>query len=712
MKNQLSRILFARSIAIIGASNDPGKRGFQAICRLLSDGYDGAIYPINRNETKILGLQTYRSVLDVDGPIDVALICTPAMTVPEILNQCGKKGVSGAVILAAGFGEAGGQGVNLAETCLSVARRNNVRILGPNTNGVFNLHNRMNLVGVSGVEPGEIAVVSQSGNIALAFFVDGIRRGGVGFSTYIGVGNQLDADISDYLAHLGGDENTGAAVLYIEGLTDGRRFLKTCRMVTQAKPVVVYKAGRTAAGSRSVSSHTGSLAGSFTLARDLLNQAGATVVERSDTVLSVADGLAKLPTAPAGTVAVLSDGGGHAAISADAVIEHGLDLAEFSVATREKLAALLPPTATVANPLDSAGATENCPERFVDLARVLLEDPRVEALLITGMIGGYAARFTERLLDAEIRTSAEIGHLARTYGKAIVVQSAYVGLRTKPLDVLMEAGVPVFEWTEAAVRCIAELNRYAAAKVRIATAPCILPERPLAIASDMVRTVVSQRRTSLFEHEAKELLGAHGVLVPDYVLVRERGDLALASTRFGEEPVAMKIVSSDILHKSEAGGVKLRVLGPAAMEAAYDDLLANAKAYKPDAMIEAVVVSPMAGPGIEVIIGTTHDPVFGPVVMFGFGGILVDVLENVAFRALPISRADAEDMIRQIRPNTIFDGLRGGPPANRALMADLIVKVAGLALAHLEIGEIDLNPIVVREDGYDVVDARIILSSW
>lgn len=707
----LSCILSARSIAVVGASTNPGKRGYQAIKQLLDDRYDGSIYPINPNETTVLGLRAYRSVLDVDGPIDTALVCTPAATLPDILGQCGKKGVSGAVVLAAGFDEAGAEGATLARTCLSLARANGTRIFGPNTNGVFNLHNRMNLVGIKGVTPGKIAVVSQSGNMALAFFVDSMRRNGPGFSTYIGVGNQLDADINDYLAHVGADENTGAAVLYVEGLTDGCRFLETCRTVTRTKPVVVYKAGRTAAGGRSVASHTGSLAGSFTLTRDLMRQAGATVIERSDAVLTVAEGLAKLPIKPAGKVAVLSDGGGHAAVAADAVVEHDLTLVDFSSQTCDKLAAMLPPTATVANPLDTAGATENHPERFIDLARVLLEDPNVEALLITGMIGGYAERFTERLLDVEIETSVDLGALAKESEKVVVVQSAYAGLHPKPLTVLQEAGVPVFEWTEPAVRCLAELDRYVDARNRAAMPVLLAPDRPPAGAQGILDTAASQGRFALFEYEARALLEIHAVAVPYHAIVRRPNDLTAAADTFGDAPVAMKIVSADILHKSDAGGVKLAIAGPDAMAAAYHELMDNAKAYKPDVTVEAVLVSPMAAPGVEFIIGTTRDPTFGAVVMFGLGGIFVDVLENVAFRALPIYRADAEDMIRQIRPSSIFDGLRGRPPVNRGLLADLILKVAGVALAHPEISEIDLNPTIVRQDGYDVVDARIILAS-
>ncbi|MCR9061045.1 MAG: CoA-binding protein, partial [Rhodobacteraceae bacterium] len=290
MSNALNSIFKARSVAIVGASKDPSKRGNQAIRKLRADGYEGRIFPINPKETEILGIGAYPSILAVRERIDVVLICTPAKTLPSILEQCGQKNVPGAVILAAGFSEIGAEGEAIAQATLEAARKNNVRVIGPNTNGVFNLQNKMNMVGVQDVEPGNIGICSQSGNIMLAFVTEAKRRGGVGFSSYVGVGNQLDVTLAEYLEYFGEDNDTKASVFYVEGFQDGRAFLDTCRHVTQKKPVVVYKSGRTEAGQVAASSHTGSLASSFDLTRHLLRQAGATVVEQSDKILSIAEG--------------------------------------------------------------------------------------------------------------------------------------------------------------------------------------------------------------------------------------------------------------------------------------------------------------------------------------------------------------------------------------------------------------------------------------
>ena len=642
----------------------------------------------------------------------MSLLCVhPQKHCPRFWPIAGKKSIPGAVVLAAGFGEIGPEGEKLASDCLEAARENKVRLIGPNTNGVFNLHNRMNLVGIKDVQPGNIGITSQSGNMSLAFITEAKRRGGFGFSTYVGVGNQLDVKLSEYLQYFGDDENTKVPVFYVEGFKGGRRFLEVCREVTQKKPVVIYKSGRTEAGQAAASSHTGALAGGFNLTRDLLRQAGATVVEQSDKILSVAEGLSKLPIARGGRIAILADGGGHATITADALIEQGLALAELASETRSKLRDLLPASASLLNPVDVAGGTDENPSRMADCAEVLLADQNVDILMIVGMFGGYSTRFSEILLDNEIETSVRLGDLAHRCGKPVVVQSVYGTLRPKPVEALKDSGVPLFIWPEAAVRCVAELVRYSKAVQRNATSP-LVGERPV---SDRARTIVdhvsSDSRNSLFEFEAMDLLKAYGVVVPPHLVARSEEDLSQATSELGNGPMAMKIVSQDILHKSDAGGVRLKVAGLEDLKSNYSAIRASAQAYDPDARIEGVLISPMAVSGVEVIIGVVHDPIFGPVMMFGLGGIFVEVLKDVSFRALPMSKADAHEMIEEIQSHKVLEGVRGALAVDKAALEDLIMRVSTLALSHPEIAEIDLNPVIVRANGYDVVDARMILGT-
>ena len=711
MSNALNSIFKAQAIAIIGASNDPSKRGNQAIRKLSADGYDGRIYPINPKSAEILGLKAYASVLDVEGPIDVVLVCTPAKTLPAILEQCGQKNIPGAVVLAAGFAEIGAEGEAIAKATLDAARKHNVRVVGPNTNGVFNLHNKMNMVGVQEVAPGNIGICSQSGNMMLAFVTEARRRGGVGFSSYVGVGNQLDVNLAEYLQYFGDDADTKASVFYVEGFQDGRAFLDTCREVTQKKPVVVYKSGRTEAGQIAASSHTGSLASSFDLTRGLLKQAGATVVEQSDKILSIAEGLSKLTVPKGGRVAILADGGGHATVTVDALVDAGVELAELSADTIARLRDVLPSAASCVNPVDVAGGTDDDPSVCAVCAEIILNDDNVDILMIIGMYGGFAARFNPALLDNEIETSQRLAALPEKYGKPLIVQSVYNTLRPKPIEELKDAGVPVFVWPEPAVRCVAELIDYAHAKARNASSPLEISEGPNATGNEILARVTTENRDAFYEHEAKDLLTAYDVSVPGQMLVSTEDDLAKVGDVLGDVPVAMKIVSQDILHKSDAGGVKLKIIGEAALREAYSDIMTNARVYDPDADLHGVLVAPMAQSGVEIIIGVIHDPMFGPVMMFGLGGIFVEVLKDVSFRALPMSRADAREMISEIQSRKILDGVRGGLPVDKEVLVDLMMKVSHLALAHPEIKEIDLNPVILRNDGYTVVDARMILNS-
>ena len=662
MDNQLHRMFNARAIAVIGASNDPSKRGNQAIRKLQADGYSGAIYPINPKSPEILNLPAHASVLDIEADIDLVLVCTPAKTLPGILDQCGQKNIPGAVVLAAGFAEIGPEGAAIAAASLEAAKRNNVRVIGPNTNGIMNLHNAMNLVGVQDVEPGQIGICSQSGNMMLSFITEAKRRGGVGFSSYVGVGNQLDVDLAEYLRYFGDDENTRVPMFYVEGFKNGRAFLDTCREVTQKKPVVVYKSGRTEAGQAAAASHTGSLASSFALTRGLLRQAGATVVEESVTILSVAEGLSKLPIPRGGRVAILADGGGHATVTVDALADAGVELARLSPDTVAALRAILPPSASPVNPVDVAGGTDDDPECFAACAEAILRDAGVDILLLVGMYGGYASRFNPLLLDAEVVTSQRLAQLAQDHGKPLLVQSVYNALRTRPVEVLKEAGIPVFVWAEPAVRCIVELVNYARARHRNATSPLVFPDGPNAQGAQIVAEVTGEARAAFYEHEAKTLLAAYGVSVPAQFLARSEDDLARVAETLGDAPMAMKIVSQAILHKSDAGGVKLKVAGEAALRENYREILANAKAYDAQADVHGVLVAPMAQSGVEIIIGVIHDPMFGPVMMFGLGGIFVEVLKDVSFRALPMSEADAMEMVDEIRSRKILDGVRGAGP--------------------------------------------------
>lgn len=707
-RSPLHDILAPGGIAVVGASADPTKRGYKAMVGLIKDGYRGEIYPVNPKADMILGVKAWPSVTAIPGNPALALICTPAASVPGLISECGRRGIKGAVILASGFAEIGGEGAELEREMMEKARAHGVRIIGPNTSGLFNLHHRVNLLSLDNVKPGGVGIISQSGNMLLSLALEAQHNGNVGFSTYVGPGNQSDIGFNDYLRYLGEDENTRVATLYVEGFRDGRKFLDVAREVTAMKPVVVYKSGSTEAGQKAASSHTGALAGSYAMTVDLLKQAGVSVVQHSDEILPVAEGLGLLQKARGKRVAVISDGGGQATIASDRLAEAGLELAELSESTRQQLRDVLFPQASTVNPVDVAGSTDANPSLLATCMEIVAADDNVDSVFLVGMFGGYSIRFAESLLGDEMRGAETMVDLSKSTTKPLVIYSLYTPIKPPALRRLHEAGLPIYASIEHAVRVLAALGergQYLAQEERQSRERSV---EPLPELTAMFREAQAEGR-DLFEYEAKRLLRDHGIEVPLELVVRNEAELAEAAGQFGETPLAMKVVSKDILHKSDAGGVKLSVVGEAAMREAREAILASCLAYDADAEIEGILVTPMAKKGVEVILGVIRDPIFGPVLMFGLGGIFVEILEDVAFRAIPLSRRDAEEMVDQIKARKILDGVRGEKAVDRAALVDLLLKVSRIVDAYPELSELDLNPVIVNADGYAVVDARVIV---
>jgi len=705
----LHDILAPDSIAVVGASTDPTKRGYKAMVGLVKEGYAGAIYPINPKADMILGVKAVPSIDALPGPVDLALICTPANTVPELIRQCGRKGVKGAVILASGFRETGAAGAQLEQELLEAARASNVRIIGPNTSGMFNLHKKVNLLALANVRPGPIGFISQSGNMLLALALEAENNGHVGFSTYVGPGNQTDIGFYDYLQYLGEDAHTRVATLYVEGFRDGQRFLRVAREVAATKPVVVYKSGSTELGKLAAKSHTGALAGSYAMTVDLLRQVGVSVVHHSDEILPVAEGLGLMQQARGKRIAIIADGGGQATIAADRLAEAGLELAPLADATRARLAAILVPQASLANPVDVAGASDANPLVLAECMDIVAADDSVDAVMLVGMFGGYGLRFAEHLLGQEMRAAESMIELARRCAKPVVVHSLYAPVKPPPLRRLHQAGLPVYASIEHAVRVLAVLGERGIYLQQQPARQTVAETAPLPEIQALFAQAQNEGR-DLFEFEAKQLLRAHGVALPDEVLIHDADEAAGLAARFGDQALAMKVVSRDILHKSDAGGVKLNLTGEVALRAAFADIMMACRAHAPAADIRGVLATPMAKKGVEVIIGVVRDPIFGPVLMFGLGGIYVEILEDVAFRAIPLSRHDAESMVDQIKGRRILAGVRGAAAIDKAALVDLLLVVSSVVNAYPQLAELDLNPVIAYPDGYAVADARIIVN--
>ncbi len=707
----LEHVLNAESVAVVGASKVPTKRGYQTIRTLLDEGYEGTIYPVNPKEKSIMGLRCYPAVSDIPGEVDVALIATPARTVPAVLEDCGKRGVKGAVILATGFGETGADGKALENDVLNKAWQNRIRLIGPNTSGMINLKSSLNLVGLKDTPKGNIALLTQSGNMALTLITEAKLKSRKGFTYYVGVGNEADIRFHEYLEFFQQDPDTRAILMYVEGMREGRKFLQQAYKTTETKPIVLLKSGRSSTGKKSAGSHTGALAGMSRVAKGAFERAGIIVIENSDELFPAAETLSSLPPIKNNKIAILADGGGHATIAADTLTDLGVEIPELEEKTKNKLRAILPGGAAVRNPIDVAGGTDDNPAVFADCANIILGDPQVGGLLIVGLFGGYGIRFAASLAMMEEDAAHRMGKMVNSRNKPIVVHSLYNSEKPHSLDLLRYYGIPVYGSLDVACKCmgvLAQYGRYLKSYHAVSNFVFNWGAKAKPEGRQLIDDAFAQGRHVLLEGEAKQLFKLHGARVTEDVLVKTADDAAEAAGRMPGN-VALKISSPDILHKSDAKGVMLGLSNKKQVKKAFSEIMRNAKAYQADARIEGVLVSPMVEKGVEVIIGTKIDDQFGPVIMYGLGGVLVEIIKDVTFRVLPITRRTAQRMIQETKSHPILDGVRGEKPYDKKALVNLLLACSEIIESYPQIQELDLNPVIVHHQGLSIVDARILL---
>jgi len=713
MPMPLDKILNAESVAIVGASKNETKRGYQTIRTLLDEKYEGRIYPVNPKEKSILGFKCYRSVSEIEGPVDVVLVATPARSLPAVLEDCGRKGVKGAVVLAGGFGEIGSSGKKLENEMVAVARKYNIRLIGPNTSGMLNLHDGLNLVGLKDAPKGDIALLTQSGNMALTLITEAKLKSRKGFSYYVGVGNEADIKFHEYLEFFRQDPKTKAILIYVEGLRSGREFLQQAQKTSLEKPIILLKSGRSSTGKKSAGSHTGALAGISEVAKIAFKRAGIIVIENSDELLPAAETLSSLAPIKNNRVAILADGGGHATIAADLLTDLGVEIPELSTKTQASLRKILPEAASVPNPVDVAGGTDADPSVFADCADIILKDPNVGGLLIVGLFGGYGIRFAASLSLMEEDAAHRMGKMIKKRHKPIVLHSLYNSEKPHALELLRYYGIPVFDSLDVASKCIgvlaeygSYLNRYHAKNVFALN----WGAKAKSQGRQIIAAAVKDGRQALLENEAKQLFAAHGAPVTKDMLAATADEAVEMAKKIGQE-VVLKIVSPDILHKSDAGGVKVRLRTEKEIRRGFNEIKKSAQQFDPTADIRGILVSPMAAEGVEVIIGTKYDDQFGPVIMYGLGGIMVEILKDVSFRVLPITPTNARKMIEQTKSYPILNGARGKPPLDKKALRKLLLLCSEIVEAYPEILEMDLNPVIVHQNGLSIVDARIILKT-
>lgn len=712
MNHPLAPILAPRSVAVVGASRSPRKRGYQAVRTLVEGGFQGRVFPVNPKGGELLGLPVAASVAELDEPPDLAFICTPAESVSALLTECAEVGIRGAVISAVGFRESGEAGAALERDVMEVAHRTGIRVVGPNTSGILNTSLGLNLVGLRGVRRGRLAVLSQSGNVGLVLMNDLSARS-EGVSVYVGVGNETDIAFDEYLEYLDTDPETAAILIYAEGFGNGRRFMRIARRISEHKPVVLLKGGRSENGMTAARSHTGAIAGSYAVLAAALKQAGVTEVLRTDELLSVGEALAAQPRFTGGTgVVVLSDGGGHATLAADCLTDLAVPLPPLAETTRAALRELLGPAAAVANPIDLAGAADGNPEVFARALELVVGDPATGCVLVVGLFGGYAIRFSEELAEAEARAAYRMAAIARETRVPLVVNTLYAGSPSEPLCRLSAAGVPVIESLEVAARCTQAIHERG---VFLRHPPPDVEEPPAAKKSPPpIEAARGEGRAELLETEARELIAAHGAPVVDAVFCRGPEEVTQALETVGT-PAVLKVVSPAIPHKTDAGGVALNIMDPRAASEAFWRIVASATAYAKgrglDPDIRGVLVSPMLRPPVaELIVGIRRDSQFGPVLSVGAGGVAVEIFRDTAVRVLPVSSDEAQAMLQEIRLSPLLRGHRGRPAACADCLVRLIGAIAECAFTFPELAELEANPVFAYPDGAVAVDVRAFLN--
>jgi len=692
---------------VVGASTVPHKAGGRRWRSMVDAGFPGPLYPIHPSASEILGHKAYRSLRELPAAIDLAVVLVRPDLVPGVIDECAELAVPAVIVITAGFGETGAPGKALEQGLAERLRAAGGRMIGPNCAGLFSASGRVNALGWR-VPAGPIAVISQSGNMALTF-AQFARDKGLGFSKLITVGNAADVRIPEYVDYLFADPDTKVVVAYLEGFQDaeGRALVDLVRGHPTPKPLIVLKPGETESGRRASLSHTGSLAGRHRVVEAALRQAGILQVRESEEAWDAAMALALLPPLALGSVVVISDGGGHATIVCDAADRAGLAVPELSRATRDRLGEILPTRSGIINPVDFAGLAEEEPEVVPRVLEACLDDPAIGGAILAGHFGGYFKIATEELGRRELAAARRVIEVAKAADRPMILHTIYGEEPLPALEEFRRAGIPVYRSLEASARAMASLWRHQRAQPRPDGAAEPGPRADAVRVAAVLARATGPARRLLLEPDARELLSLYGIAVPPHRLAATADEASAAARELGG-PLAMKLVSAGVVHKTELGAVLLDVAGTQAAAAAHTELLRRAPAVAADR--PRVLITPMIRGGVETVVGAFRDAQFGPVVMFGLGGIFVEALDDVVFRLAPVRRGEAIEMIGEIRAHRVLAALRGRPAADVEALALVIVRVSQLMAERPEIAELDLNPVFALARGAAVADARIVLT--
>lgn len=684
-----------RAVAVVGASDSEGKVGYSVLKNLIEYKHPRNIYPINPKSETVQGLKSYRSLLEAPDGVDLAIIIIPSQFILPVFEDCGKKGIQTIVVISAGFKETGIEGAKLEDDLVKKAKELGIRFIGPNCLGIIDTHSRLNASFSAGVPPaGNIAFFSQSGALCTAV-LDWAMGEKIGFSKFISIGNKADVTEIDMLEMLKDDADSDVILGYIEGVTDGVKFMQKAKEVSQKKPLVILKAGSTASGAKAASSHTGTLAGSQKAFDAAFKQANIIKAESVEDLFDFALAFSYQPIPKGPHLTIITNAGGPGIMAADACEKSTLKMAKLSKKTVDKLREYLPPVAALYNPVDVIGDARA--DRYKNAIETVIEDKGVDGILV--------------LLTPQEMTDVEdiariIGDLSLRSNKPILASFLGENAVKNGIEILNEKRVPNYSFPEHAIRAFEAMVKYEQDIKR----PSLRPKRFKVNKKKVKEVFDSVRKIGNFdigESEARKIISAYGFSLPKSVLAETSEDAVSIANKIGY-PVVLKVSSPDILHKSDVGGVKVGLQNDKEVRDAFQQIMINSKRFMPESHINGIFVQEMARGGKEVILGVTRDPQFGPMIMFGLGGIYVEVLKDVSFRIAPICEHDAKAMITEINSFPLLKGVRGEKAADIEAIKDSLLRLSQLVIDFSEIIEGDINPLLVKskDEGAIAIDVR------
>ena len=696
---KLQNIFNPRSIAVIGASNRQGSVGYALMYNLLGNSYSGLVYPVNINGGKIHGKKAYKSINDITSQVDLAVIATPAKIVPDIVRDCGMNRVKGVVIISSGFEEIGKEGKVLSDKIAKIAKKYNIRVIGPNCLGFIipslginaTFSNKM-------AEHGKIAFISQSGALCTSM-LDWAEKHSVGFSHFVSIGSMLDVGFSDLIDYFGQDDNTNSILIYMESLKDTEKFLKIAKKVSQKKPIVILKVGRSSDGAKAAKSHTGSLVGDDKVFDAAFKQSGIIRIKRSSELFSLAEILDKQPIPLGNKLAVITNAGGPGVVATDSIIENGAFLANLNKQTYANLNKILPPAWSKSNPIDLLGDAD--PLRYKQAIDICLKDKNIDGLLVI---------LTPQAMTAPSDVAHNFCHV-NSGNKTIV--TAWMGGSDIEAgrEELSRCGIPAFNVPEDAIRSFAYLSAYKENTRRLGRESA-KQSKQNTVAKEktkkILNSILSSGRKVLTESQSKEILNNYGIPVLPGLRVETAKKAANFMSKV-KSPVAMKILSPDIIHKTDVGGVVLNVSNPTEASKAFSQIIKSVKKHKPKAEIDGVYIEKMEKGSLELLIGSKNDEIFGPIVVFGSGGVLVELYEDTNIGFPPLNKVTANDLIKNTKIFKLIKGYRGQKGVKVDIIIDALMKFSNILEDFPIFSEIDINPFSIDATHGYVLDAKMII---